>query len=729
MKLLIVETAAEAKKIESFLDPEWSVAALGGRVLRALPRRDILKQAQLLPSSLTLTEHGERVVHDLRPLSTEAQEVYLGLRPDDDGELNAFCLKEILGLENPRRVVFAEISKKTVLTAIKESRPLNVKRAQAREAYWIGERLAGLVAMAIQAQTGQYYVVGLTLAAALGLLIEWENRLEGETAVTNFGIELTFAPEFQRNMAWRAYWNPKNWLAEGESSFRDRKMAQKIAEVKSVEVVSHKEGRIYQRPAPPFTTSTLLRSAADSLFFDPGKTMELAQALHEGGYITFPRTASQYLRAEVVDEIKALAESYGWPLAQAPRDQALGSPVAEGVECVRPVNLSLEAAGDSNDLRTLYKLIRLRTIASQMTDAVYNVTQAVLWAEVDGKKAFFEAKSRRLFRPGHKALLNEEQAASPKAGSPEEDLNNPIPRLTPQAKLSPLSGRCFSKEPNGLSRLSKAALIDELEKLGVGRSGDYAPAVAGLVKWGYATADNRGVLRSTAHGQKVWSLLADDFKLLGLYGPGSFGEALKNAVVGEGGGWLSAVASFRESLEAGVAKFGQVSQKTCPDCGEPIWRAIGQNGVSPYAAWFCPNPECGGKFMDDGGAPGPRRLLQANYKVKCGNCGGWLALVKGHKSYEPVEYWACQNKEACAAKYRNDNGSPGELFARLEISAHACPDCGAPIQRREEIKDGRSSVRWFCSNRRGCGARYKNDRGAPGERLFPADYRHLCPDC
>ena len=58
----------------------------------------------------------------------------------------------------------------------------------------------------------------------------------------------------------------------------------------------------------------------------------------------------------------------------------------------------------------MYRLIRLRTLASQLADAVYAVRTVRLGAEMDGKETVFEANGRVLSEPGWRALTASDAA-------------------------------------------------------------------------------------------------------------------------------------------------------------------------------------------------------------------------------------------------------------------------------------------------------------------------------
>lgn len=84
-------------------------------------------------------------------------------------------------------------------------------------------------------------------------------------------------------------------------------------------------------------------------------------------------------------EIRAFCQAHGWPLVDKPRIWKSKEGAQEAHEAVRPTHIGVEEAGDTPDEQALYRLIRLRTLASQLADAVYDVRTLRLAAALDGK--------------------------------------------------------------------------------------------------------------------------------------------------------------------------------------------------------------------------------------------------------------------------------------------------------------------------------------------------------
>jgi DNA topoisomerase-1 len=725
VKLLIVNSPVVAKKIQDFLGSEWVVGSTRGQ-LKLLFKCDIWAPLPESPPLMELTEAGQAVIDELWPLVGKAEAVYLGLPPDGEGEFVAWRLSQILGLINPQRVFFSEISKDTILKALANPRPLSLSRAQAQGTYWVAESMVSQASPVIQALSGKNFQLSLVRLAVLGLLTERENQLIGGGSQANYGVKLLFLPDNQWERRWQVFWNPKNWLAEGETGIHDQKTAQRVSEIRSVKVASYKEGKILQKPGLPFTTITLLRSAAESLFFSPTKTMALALKLFETGHITYPRTTDHFLPERIISDIRGLAESYGWAMTDKPRHWGSTSGGQEGMECVRPVLIGEESINGSEDEKNLYKLIRLRTIASQMPDAVFSRRELVLYTNVNGKYAFFEAEKQKLLTPGFKALLNEEPE-SQREGA-DEVADNPFPRLDPESSLEVKNGRVFDKGFPAQRRFTVVSLIEEMDRLGLAKPSFSAPMLASLLKWGYVTVDPRGGLHSAFLGQELQELIAAELKALTL----SEIQVLWNSIAQVASGqldWWKVISIFHGSLAKSLAPHEVHDQSLCPECGQKLVKVSSQRSGVYLTRWVCSNSNCRATFMDAGGTPGKGQTLVTFSKIKCPYCDQFLNNVTGFKNNVRYNFWSCRDRDNCGASFQDDNGAPGQPLTRIINTSHVCPDCGSTIRRHEKMVDGQTSSRWQCSNIHQCKARFKDDNGVPGERVFLPDKSVVCPEC
>ena len=128
--------------------------------------------------------------------------------------------------------------------------------------------------------------------------------------------------------------------------------------------------------------------------------MSVAQRLYENGFITYMRTDSTTLSGAAVDAARSqVRELYGAEyLPDAPRTYACKVKNAqEAHEAIRPAGESFRTpaqTGLTGDQFRLYELIWMRTVASQMKDAVgQSVTVRIGGAASDGRDVVFSASA------------------------------------------------------------------------------------------------------------------------------------------------------------------------------------------------------------------------------------------------------------------------------------------------------------------------------------------------
>ena len=124
-RLIIVESPSKARTLGRFLGSEYIVLASMGHV-RDLPKSKIGVdvEAGFLPE-YEVIQGKEKQIKELRAAVKKATATLLAADPDREGEAIAWHLAEALGLRDPDRIVFHEITKLAVDEALGErSRPV-----------------------------------------------------------------------------------------------------------------------------------------------------------------------------------------------------------------------------------------------------------------------------------------------------------------------------------------------------------------------------------------------------------------------------------------------------------------------------------------------------------------------------------------------------------------------------------------------------------------------------
>ena len=179
MKLLIVESPAKAKTISKYLDGKYTVKASVGHI-RDLPKSN--KKAIDIENGFIphyeISPGKEKIVSELKSLSQKAEEVLLATDPDREGEAIAWHIKEAIGLKNPERIVFHEITKEAVQEAITHPRNIDDNLRKAQEARRVLDRLVGYDLSGLIWKKVRYGLsAGRVQSPALRIIMEREREI------------------------------------------------------------------------------------------------------------------------------------------------------------------------------------------------------------------------------------------------------------------------------------------------------------------------------------------------------------------------------------------------------------------------------------------------------------------------------------------------------------------------------------------------------------------------
>ncbi len=288
-KLLILESPGKVKKVQEILGPGWKVAASVGHV-RDLPVKEMGVAAPDFKPQYIPTDRGKEVLSRLAGMVKNAEAVYLATDPDREGEAIAWHLQDALKLKDARRVTYAEITEKAIKAALDAPRSIDMALVAAQEGRRVLDRFCGyMVSGPLSNVAGQKISAGRVQSPAVRLVVEREREIQDFRSTTHYGVELTFENVDNITDGWKAVWQAKPWLSDGQEYLLDKTLADKAAALRSLDVLDCKESESRSAPPAPFTTSSLQQAASNALKFTPKQTMQLAQKLYEGGHITYMR--------------------------------------------------------------------------------------------------------------------------------------------------------------------------------------------------------------------------------------------------------------------------------------------------------------------------------------------------------------------------------------------------------------------------------------------------------
>jgi DNA topoisomerase-1 len=516
-RLVIVESPAKAKTIQKYLGPGYEVTASVGHV-RDLPERAVDVPAEIkkqpwgrmaidvnddfTPYYVVSSKKKDKVA-DLKRMLADADELLLATDEDREGEAIAWHLMEILRPKVPvRRMVFHEITPEAIRHAAESTRDIDMQLVDAQETRRLIDRLYGFeVSPVLWRKVQAGLSAGRVQSVATRLIVEKERERIAYKRASYWDIEGTFDPQsFSANLV--AVDGKK--IAQGKdfdslAQLKDANLVHLNEEVAKSLCTSLTDAKFAVRsvddrpysskPKAPFMTSTMQQAASGRLKWGAQRTMRVAQALYERGYITYMRTDSTTLSDTALNAArKQAAELYGSDhVSEAPRryDRKVKN-AQEAHEAIRPAGdvfrTPAEVAGELvGDEFALYDLIWKRTIASQMADAKGTTATIRIGATSgDGRDAEFSASGTVITFRGHMAAYDD--------ADEDQDEKNEARRLPALKVGDPVTA--VALEPTGHStnppaRYTEATLVQKLEELGIGRPSTYAAIVSRIIDQGY----------------------------------------------------------------------------------------------------------------------------------------------------------------------------------------------------------------------------------------------------
>ena len=510
--LVIVESPAKAKTIERYLGKDFQVLASYGHVRDLIPKEGAVDPEHNFAMKYQLIEKNRKHLEKIAKAVKKASALYLATDPDREGEAISWHVHSVLkerGLlddKEVRRVVFHEITKRAIQDALNNPRELSedlINAQQARRALdnLYGFNLSPLLWKLVPGAKS----AGRVQSPALRLIVEREDEISAFKSREYWTIGATAEHEKESINARLAKYGGER---TEQFSFTDEKTVREVEQIiketadgiLTVAKVEKKQRR--RNPAAPFTTSTLQQEASRKLGFSAQKTMMTAQRLYQGidvgdesvGLITYMRTDSVTLAGEAIAELRTLIEErYGQEsLPDKPRTYTTKARNAqEAHEAVRPTSAAripaeLKSRLDSDQYR-LYELIWKRTVACQMSPAVFDTVRLDLIAgKAREGDISFRATGSVLVKPGYMILYQEGTD-----DTPQNDQDRVLPPLKENDRLALkelVSEQHFTEPP---PRYSEATLVKALEEYGIGRPSTYASIISTLRNREYVEIESR----------------------------------------------------------------------------------------------------------------------------------------------------------------------------------------------------------------------------------------------
>ncbi|MFH0725062.1 MAG: type I DNA topoisomerase [Pseudomonadota bacterium] len=725
--LVVVESPTKVRTIKKYLGDDFNVVATVGHI-KDLPEKEIGIDIEdgFKPQYIDIPGK-QKVITELRKAAGNATDIYLAPDPDREGEAIAWHTSEVLKKKgrNFYRVLFHELTKNGITSAINAPETLQQPKYDAQKARRILDRLVGYqVSPLLWRKVKGGLSAGRVQSVTVRIICERERAIQAFEPVEYWSITANL--EGNTPPPFAAQLSRKNG---DKITIPDEKAATAILDELAgvpltVEKVQKKTTK--RNPLPPFTTSKLQQEAIHKLRFSAKKTMIVAQQLYEGidlgpgepvGLITYMRTDSVRIAEEAaLDALALIKEKFGDGYSnEKPRFFKNNKKVQDAHEAIRPTsvyNTPDEIARYlSADQLALYRLIWQRFVASQMQPALIDQNSVTIKA---GAYQFNASGSTVRF-PGFMALyMSVDEEEENATGKTKEKL----PELSEGMRLNLIKydpKQHFTQPP---PRFSEASLVKELEENGIGRPSTYATILSTIRDKGYVDLV-KGYFRPSELGFIVNDLLVKSF-------PDVFDvdftakmednlDRIESAEIEATNVLTQFYTPFKTELDAATS--GMISVKgvgipsglTCPQCGAPIHIKLGKNGHFLACSAY---PDC--RFTRDYTRDEKGLILITDHiedektDKLCDKCGQPMVIKSGKYG----SFMACTGYPDC--KHTISMTATGNSGQSTGVP---CPEPGCTGEIMEK-KSKRGKVFYGCS-------RYPECKFAIWDKPVPTP----CPQC
>jgi DNA topoisomerase I len=515
--LVIVESPAKCKKIESYLGQGYKVIASFGHIrsIKDLKSIDLKNNFKTTYSQID-EPFKMKQIERLKTEISKASEVILATDDDREGEAIAWHICDLFNLPvaTTKRIIFHEITEKAIKSAIMNPTIINMKLVNAQQSRQILDLLVGYtISPILWSHISKKYDKSLSAGRCQSpaLRLVYDNYLDikaspGTLVYNTIGYFTNLNLVFELNKQLKNKDDVITFLNQSKTS----EFAYSVSAPK----------KTIKKNPEPLTTSLLQQLASNNLHLSPKDTMKHAQQLYEGGYITYMRTDSKKYSTQFVQEVKSyITAKYETKYISQSidnlvvgftnvnvnvnviNDNALKSQEVksqevksqevksqevksqevksqevkpqEAHEAIRPVDINLlvpilsESLSDLHPKAiSLYILIWKRTLESCMPSAQYSAIKSSIDVYDDYK---FQHKSEQVIFPGWRIVENRYEPIS-------KDYQYLL-TIKSGAKMKPKKIESKFTIIELKSHYSEAHLVQLLEENGIGRPSTFASLI------------------------------------------------------------------------------------------------------------------------------------------------------------------------------------------------------------------------------------------------------------
>lgn len=484
-KLVILESPGKIKKVSQFLkeidkNNNYIVKASIGHFRDLVDDYDYNMGIDIknMKPMYKVSAEKTKVIKELIEHAKKVEEIIITTDPDREGEAIAFHLFDVLKKYNNnfKRMKLNAITKECIQRELKNLSNINWSYVNSAITRQLLDRMVGFRISPILQKTIGGASSGRVQSAVLRILANRQKEINGFNKKQYFYLQ----DEPISGLIFKNYkFNEKNKLVINKIYDQQKIMDLKNSLRQSFIISEIKESIFEESNFKPFSTADLLKAAKSKLKFKTKLTTTIAQSLYEKGLITYIRTDSNNLDNETEQKLSQFIQSYYGQekLGHLIKTQSKDSD-QEGHPAITPTHFEWVP----NEIYKFYK-DKLDENEEKLYWLVWQNTINSMYQKPSGKKKdIFLENNQSLFYASTKEYQIKGYYEIDKSINFENSIQfNYLKGETINAKEIKII-EDYEKPP---SKLNEVSLIEQLQKLEIGRPSTYKNAIEINVLRGY----------------------------------------------------------------------------------------------------------------------------------------------------------------------------------------------------------------------------------------------------
>jgi DNA topoisomerase-1 len=497
--LIIVESPAKCKKIESFLGSQYKCIASFGHIRELMTQKGLqcIEIENNYNPLFQISQRQKKQVATLKKNIQESKEILLATDDDREGEAIAWHICQVckLNVNTTKRIIFHEITKPALIKAVKNPGKINMDMVNSQKARQVLDLLVGftispILWKSISSNKKSALSAGRCQTPALRLVYDNELDIQANPGKKCYAISGYFTK------------NNIKYVLDKDIETKDECEEFLENSVNHSHMMTNTTPKnIEKTPPKPLTTSDLQQKASSILHYSPKQTMSICQNLYEEGYITYMRTDSRYYSEEFINSAeKYIKSKYGNEYIKndlislslnnkkqndekKTKKKKNDDNSQEAHEAIRPTKIlikSIEPSGKkitAKEVR-MYKLIWNITTESCMSNSKYLKFLSTITSPIESK---YKYSCEQITFPGWEVVQGYEEH--------NKDYHYLL-KINTKRELSynKIKGEYTLKEIK--THYNEAKLVSLLEKKGIGRPSTFSSIISKIEERGYVKKDD-----------------------------------------------------------------------------------------------------------------------------------------------------------------------------------------------------------------------------------------------